>query len=283
MDYVSRFILENLDIRGAIVRLGASWRLMQAGRNYSIAAGSLLGQMTAVTALLGNNLKTPGRLSFQVKGDGAISLMVVDCDERLRLRGMVKAPGNLEPAPLASLFGNGQLMLTLHADAENIHPYQSLVPLEGDSLAGIFENFLALSEQAPARLWLMADAAYACGLFLQKLPNADRKDADGWNRMQILAETVTAADLVLPAEGLLGRIFGEEDIRLFPPREVTYHCPRDDAKVIEMLRAIGRDELAGLLAERGEIYIQDEICNCDYRFGPELLDQLFPSPNHSQQ
>jgi molecular chaperone Hsp33 len=33
-NYVQRFLLENLDIRGAIVRLDSVWAAMLAGRNY---------------------------------------------------------------------------------------------------------------------------------------------------------------------------------------------------------------------------------------------------------
>jgi molecular chaperone Hsp33 len=280
MDYISRFLLEDLDIRGAIVHLGAAWRAMQTGRSYAESTRALLGEMTAVTALIGSNLKTPGRISFQVQGNGAIQLMVVDCDEQLRLRGMARVAKNaaeMTTAPLDVLLGDGQLALTLHANTSNERPYQSFVPLEGGTVAKIFENYLALSEQTASRLWLMADAAYACGLFLQKLPGANIKDADGWNRVQVLADTITPAELTLPAETLLGRLFPEENVRLFAPREASYHCPRDDEKVLAMLRSLGRVELESIIRERGEILIQDEICNHEYRFGEELLLQLFPA------
>lgn len=276
MDYVSSFILEDLDIRGAVVHLGSTWRAMQLGRNYSEAARTLLGEMSAVTALIGSNLKSPGRITFQTQGHGAIRLLVVDCDEQLRLRGTARGEANLIPAPVPALLGDGQLVLTLHASTADQQPYQSIVPLEGDTIAAIFENYFALSEQAASRLWLAADAAYACGFFLQKLPDADRKDADGWNRAQMLASTVTAAELALPAETLLSRLFPEENVRLFAPRETSYHCPRDETKVIDMLRSLGEAELSSILAEHGEIVIQDEICNHEYRFGNELLTQLFP-------
>lgn len=284
MDSVSRFLLEDLDIRGAIVHLGSAWRAMHSGRGYAEATRTLLGEMTAVTALIGSNLKTPGRISFQMQGHGAINLMLVDCDEQLHLRGFARAktdPREPASAPLAQLFGDAQLMLTLQTNNAAERPYQSFVPLEGESVAKIFENYFIRSEQAPARLWLMSDAAYACGLFLQKLPGADQRDADGWQRIQLLAGTITPAELALPAETLLGRLFPEENVRLFDPRQAAYSCPRDEAKVRDMLRSLGRVELESLLAERGEIVIHDEICNHEYRFGPALLDELFPPENRS--
>lgn len=280
-DTVTRFLFEDLDIRGALVHLDVAWQAMQHGRDYAPTTRDLLGQMTAVTALIGSNLKTPGRLSFQVQGHGALSLLVVDCDEQLRLRGMAKAPADLAPAPVPELLGDGQLVLSLRTNAVSERPYQSFVPLEGDSVAAIFENYLEISEQAPSRLWLMADGERACGLFLQKMPGADKRDEDGWNRVQVLAGTMKDGELALPAETLLTRLFPEETVRVFAPAAATYHCPRDEGKVLDMLRSLGRAEVASVLEEKGEIVIADEICNHTYRYGPELLDQLFPAPKRT--
>lgn len=276
MDSVRRFLFENLDIRGALVLLGPAWRQMYAGRDYADAARQLLGELAAVAAIIGSTLKTPGRLTFHLRGHGPVRLLVVDCDEQLRLRGLAKAPPDLTAAPMSALFGDGQLALTLDTNASG-QPYQSIVSLVGDSVATVFEHYLMQSEQAPARLWLMADAGHACGLFLQKLPDADRRDPDGWNRVQQLTATVTAAELALPPDILLTRLFAEEDVRLFEPRTVSYHCPRDEAKVLDMLRSLGRAEVEATLAEHGEIVIHDDVCNQEYRFGAEVLDLLFAS------
>lgn len=276
-DSVCRFLLEELDIRGAVVNLAASWRAMQAQRGYAPVVRDLLGEMTAVAALIGSTLKTPGRLSFQVQGHGAVRLLVVDCDEQLRLRGMAKAPADLSPAPVPELLGDGRLVLTLHAKAASDRPYQSIVPLDGDSVARIFENYLELSEQTPSRFWLVADEVRACGLFLQKLPEADRKDPDGWNRVQTVAGTATAEELALPAATLLHRLFPEDDVRLFAAQPARHHCPRDERKVEEMLRSLGRAELQAILDEHGEIVIRDDICNHEYRFDTARVDGLFPT------
>lgn len=275
MDSVERFLFENLDIRGVLVRLGPAWRQMHGGRAYPDSVRDLLGELAAVTTIIACNLKTPGRLTFHVRGHGAVRLLLVDCDEQLRMRGLAKASAELAPAPIPDLFGDGQLVLTLDTNTTR-QPYQSIVPLAGGTVAAVFEHYLMQSEQAPSRLWLMADAAHACGLFLQKLPDADRHDPDGWNRVQQLAATVAPAELTLPAETLLTRLFPEEDIRLFEPRAVSYHCPRDEEKVLAMLRSLGRDEIEATLAEQGEIVITDDICRQEYRFGPDVLDLLFP-------
>ena len=52
-DAISRFLFERLDIRGVVVQLGSSWRDMLAGRGYPDAVRDLLGQLAAVTAVIG--------------------------------------------------------------------------------------------------------------------------------------------------------------------------------------------------------------------------------------
>ena len=223
MDTLHRFLFEALDIRGAFVRLGPAWRELQAGRGYAPPVRDLLGELAAVTALIACNLKTPGRLTFQLQGEGPVRLLVVDCDERLRLRGFAQAPAEPAtpaPQPLTALIGDGRLVLTLQS-AATAKPYQSLVPLAGESVAAVFEHYLEQSEQLPSLLRLACDGETACGLFLQKLPEADRKDPDGWNRLLHLAETIGPADLRLAPEALFARVFHEEDVRLFDAQPVA--------------------------------------------------------------
>ncbi len=278
-DYIRAFIFEHLDIRGAYVQLHDAWRQMLAGRDYPAPAIGLLGEMAAVTVLIAANLKQPGRMTFQLKGEGPVSLLVLDCDQQLRFKGMARcAPGTVA-APVPDLLGHGQLALTLDVPGMR-HPYQSLVPLDGDSIAAVFEHYLARSEQQPARLFLAASEAVAAGLLLQKLPGADAKDADGWNRVTQLAQTLRAEELLgLPTVKLLTRVFPEEDIRVYDPRPVGYHCPRDWDKVRQMLRSLGRVECEAILAEQGEIRIHDEICNQDYVLDAAMTARVFSPPS----
>lgn len=272
LDSVTRFVFEDLDIRGALVQLSDTWQSMQHLRGYTPPVAALLGEMAAVAALIGSNLKDPGRLTFQAQGNGDVSLLVVDCNEQLHLRGMARSKAISVTAAPGELLGEGRLLLSLQNESDS-NPYQSYVPLSGGSIAEIFEHYLAQSEQQPARLWLDADSHHAVGLFLQTLPATAREsqDADGWNRIQHLAATVRTGELLLPAEILLKRLFPEETIRLFEPRPVLYHCPRDEIKVRSMLLSLGREEVESILAEQGEIVIRDDICNHEYRFDADIL------------
>lgn len=280
--FVRRFLFENLDIRGAIVHLGDAWTQMQDGRDYQPTVAQLLGETAAVTALIAGQLKQPGRLTLQLRGNGPIQLLVMDCNEQLQMRGMARSNPVVLPAPVPELLGahqGGQLLMSLDLPTAR-QPYQSYVPMVGDSIAAIFEHYLEQSEQQPSRLFASASPRAAACLFLQKMPEADVRDPDGWHRISQLAATVKTAELLeLDAEALLTRLFHEDmaqhGLRLYDAQPVCYYCPEDWDKIRDMIRGLGRQDAETILAEHGEILIRDDICNREYRFSPADVAALF--------
>ncbi|WP_323003695.1 Hsp33 family molecular chaperone HslO [Denitromonas sp.] len=276
---VQPFLFDDLDIRGSIVQINDAWRAMIDQRGYSAAVRAILGELTAVTAIMSANLKQPGRLTFQMQGHGPLSLMVVDCTEALNLRGYAKTDASVAGSTLGEIIGDGRLQLTLDIAGLD-QPYQSLVPIEGDTVAAVFEHYLAQSEQQPAALWLVANGDTAAGLFLQKLPDADQRDADGWARVTQLAATVKPDELRnLSPTDVLARLFHEETVRIFAPRPVLHRWPADPEKVKTMLRGLGREEVESVLAAEGVIEIHDDMSNHTYRFDADAVHELFAAPD----
>lgn len=274
-NYVQRFLLENLAIRGSVVHLDSIWLQMTTGRNYPQPVAQLLGEMSAVTLLLGDNLKQSGRLTIQLTGNGAVSMLILDCTENLYLRGMAKCAPLVAAQPVPNLLGNGKLLLTLDMPSMR-ESYQSIVPLEGNSTAEIFEYYFLQSEQLPSRLFLIAEPHAIFGLLLQKLPNADLQDPDGWVRAEALATTVKDQKLFdLNAEQILMRLFYEETIRIFDSQPVHYGCNENPTKIYTMLRSLGRKEVDSILKECGEVIVNDDICNREYRFDALAVDAIF--------
>jgi molecular chaperone Hsp33 len=260
---------------------------MQKGRGYAPPVRGFLGELACVSVLVGAGLKQPGRATLQIQRarvpeEAAIypgPLAVLDCTDTLGIRGMaaevaVQVEGDA-PLAFADWVAGGTLAMTLtYANSNQV--YQSIVPVSGLSVAECFEHYFDQSEQLPTHLWLAADESGAGALLLQKLPTTDRKDADGWARVEHLAASVTNEELVgLGAEPLLRRLFSEEDVRLYAPKTVTYGCRRNVRKVESMLQSLGREEVEATLAEQGEIVVKDDICNQEYRFGAEDVKRLF--------
>jgi molecular chaperone Hsp33 len=275
-DYVQRFLFEDLDIRGRLVCLTGAWQRMLDGRGYPDDIVSLLGHTTALNVLLGANQKGAGRVTLQVQGTGPVKLLVADCTAELRIRGMASYETPIRDIPSERhLLGDGRLSVTLE-DLKSGKFYQSLVPLEGETMEDIFLHYLTQSEQLPAFLRLFADDGALCGLLLEKLPGADGRDPDGWNRVTHLAATLTLEETrdAQPYD-LLTRVFPEELMRVFRLYAVEYHCPYDEEKVKDMLRSLGRREVESILAEQGEVVIRNEMCNHEYRFDADAIARVF--------
>ena len=279
-DYVQRFLFENLDIRGRLVCLTGAWRRMTEGRGYPAHIAELLGHSTALTALLGANQKAArpdaGRVTLQVQGSGPVKLLVADCASAMKIRGMAQYVRDLPPGTaISDLLGGGRLAVTLE-DGASGQIYQSIVPLEGESLAAIFEHYLSQSEQLTSFLRLHASDDAVCGLLLEKLPGADARDADGWNRVTQLASTLELRETVnAQPYDLLVKLFPEELLRVFRIDPVSYHCPFDVQSVERVLRGLGRDEVESILAEKGEVVVRNEMCNHEYRFDRATVETLF--------
>lgn len=274
-DFSRRFTLENLEIRGQVVRLSAAWRNLIAGRDYPPHVVSYIGEMVCVSVLVGAGLKHRGRATLQIQGGAIAKLAVVDCTDTLGIRGMASYEATEDASTFADWVSGGRVALTV-AHTETGQMYQSIVPVSGLTVAECFEHYFDQSEQLPTHLWLAADAEGAGALLLQKLPKADIKDPDGWARVEQLAASVTAAELTqLDAEVLLQRLFAEEDVRLYEAKRVFCDCKRDEEKVETMLRSLGRSELDATLTELGEIVVKDDMCNEEYRFDRARVDALF--------
>jgi molecular chaperone Hsp33 len=276
-DYVQRFLFENLDVRGRLVCLTGAWRHMTEGRGYPPAIAELLGQSTALATILAANQKKDGgragRVTLQVQGSGPVKLLVADCTADLRIRGMAQHEGAIEGKLVSP--GDGRLAVTFE-DTETGQIYQSLVPLEGSSMAEIFQNYLERSEQRTSFLRLYASERAVCGLLMEKLPGADAKDPDGWNRLTHLAATLRLEETVdAQPYGLLVKLFPEELLRVFRLDAVEYHCPFNLQNVERVLRGLGRAEVESILAEKGEVVIKNEMCNHEYRFDRDAVETIF--------
>ena len=139
-DYVQRFLFENLDIRGRLVCLTGAWQRMLDGRGYPGDIVALLGHTTALNVLLGANQKGAGRVTLQVQGTGPVKLLVSDCTAELRIRGMAHYEAEeIGQDSERELLGDGRLSVTLE-DVKSGKFYQSLVPLEGETLEQIFAH-----------------------------------------------------------------------------------------------------------------------------------------------
>jgi len=274
-DALTRFLFENAAIRGELVRLDATWQQVQQHQDYPAPLRRAMGELMAAAALLAATLKLKGSLILQILGTGPVSLLVVECTGDLAMRATAKWQGELPQGGLRELAGDGRCVITL--DPKNgQQTYQGIVPLEGDSVAEILQSYMTRSEQLDTRLFLACDNAHATGLLLQKLPREQGHDDDAWQRLGMLADTVKPAELLqLDALTLLHRLFHEENVRLFENQPVHFFCTCSRDSVANMLRLLGRQEVDGVIAERGEVEVHCDFCNRRYGFDAIDIEQVF--------
>ncbi|MGZ8251694.1 MAG: Hsp33 family molecular chaperone HslO [Methylophilaceae bacterium] len=277
-DKLHRFIFDNTPIRGNIVRLNQTFNTALQHQHCPPVLRKALGELMAASALLAATLKLEdGAIVLQIQGKGALKLLVVECTAGLGMRATAKWSGDLEEASLAELVGDGHFVITLDPKDGN-QTYQGIVPLEGDNIAEILQNYMQRSEQIETRIWLACDEESSAGMLLQKLPDLPEQDADAWARTGFLADTVQDAELLgLPVETLLQRLFSEEDVRLFEAQHVQFHCSCSRLSVSNMLRLLGSEEVHAIIEEQGNIEVNCDFCNAGYRFDKVDAEQLFSS------
>ena len=275
-DQLHRFVFDNTPIRGNTVRLQDTYNRALQHVAYPPALKNALGELMAAAALLAATLKLEnGALILQIQGQGPLSLLVVECSASLEMRATAKWQGEINQQSFSELVGNGHFVITLDPK-DGGQTYQGIVPIEGDSISEVLQNYMQRSEQIETRIWLACDQQSAAGMLLQKLPDLPEQDADAWARTGYLAETITDQELMtLSAETLLTRLFHEEDVRLFEPRNICFRCSCSRKNVGNMLKMLGASEIESIIAERGEIEVNCDFCNAAYVFDKVDAEQLF--------
>lgn len=282
-DTLQRFVFENTPVRGNLVNLTQT--LQQALNKQHLPTGlrKALGELMAASALLTATLKMEGSLVMQIQSKGALKLLVVECNSdvgaTIKMRATAKWGGEVtDNQNLFELIEQGQFMITL--DPKDGQAYQGIVPIEGDSISAVLENYMMRSEQIDTKIWLSCDGNSAAGMLIQKLPETMNQetqihDEDIWNRVGYLAGTVTDDELLnLPTETLIMRLFHEEDVRLFEPSITQFFCSCTRESVSNMLRMLGDEEINNIVEEQGKIEVNCDYCNAHYAFDKVDAAQL---------
>lgn len=274
-DSLQRFMFEHTPVRGLLVHLDATWRAVLERHDYPAPLRRPLGELMAAGALLSATLKFDGALILQMQGDGPVKLVVVEVTSDGTLRATANWDGELPEAPLRTLLGHGRFVITL-VPREGGQSYQGIVALEADGVAEVLEHYMAASEQLDTRIRLASDERSAAGMLLQRLPAPEGEDADAWNRVTRLGATLRDDELlVLPSGEVIRRLFHEEDVRVFDPAPLSFRCSCSRERVVGMLRMLGRDEVRGIVAERGSVEVTCEFCRKRYALDAVDAEQVF--------
>jgi molecular chaperone Hsp33 len=276
-DLLHQFLFEDTPIRGNLVHLNSTYRFAVEHQDLPLVIKKALGELMAASALLTSTLKMDGAMILQIQTKGQLKLLVVECSSNLEIRATAKWDGDIVgDEHFLDLIKEGHCIITL--DTKENEPYQGIVPIEGESIAVMLENYMLRSQQIDTKLWLSCDGENAAGLLLQKLPEELTTDTDAWNRITILANTVTENELQTnTAERMITNLFHEEDVRLFEAKPTRFYCKCSRVKVSGMLQMLGKNEVESILIEQEKIKVNCDFCNKEYAFDAVDAATLFAS------
>jgi len=276
-DTVIPFTFESLPVRGALVQLKKSWQRMQVGHTYERPVLEVLGHAAAASTLIAQSLKFDGQITLQISGRGPLSMLVMQCTSELKLRGLAHADLAGRELDYPDLVARSHCAITV--DGKGIErPYQGIVEVSGESLAASLEHYYERSAQIPSHLALVGEPTVAGGLILQQMPGGEL-DPDDWRRLGLLAATLGPGDL---AEGaaveLLGKLFAEDDLRVYEGRGAAFHCRCSQRRAEDVLRMIGEEEAEEAADEKGKVDVTCEYCGRTRSFDKVDLKRLFAAP-----
>ncbi len=273
-----RFIFENTDIRGEIVSLNDSYIDALAAHDYPEVVRRLLGELIASAVLLSTTLKFDGLLTLQARGDGPLTLLMVECTDQRSFRAVAQFRDDITESALPALLGKASLLITV--DPVKGKRYQGVVPLEKETLAASLEDYFAQSVQLQTRLWLACNGETTSGLLLQALPASAELSREirneSWQRITALAETVATDELLdLDHETLLFRLFHEETVRVFEQEPVRFVCTCSWQRSAGIISTLDRKEIDAIIEEDGLVAMDCQFCNHQYTFNKEDIEAIY--------
>lgn len=284
------FSIEGMEVRGRAVRLGTVADLILTAHDYPPLVAHLLGQVAALTSLLGSIMKIDGTFTVQARADGPISMLVADFRSPDELRAyaefdtekITKIPD--DPA-VRDLLGDGHMAITIDPADPDMERYQGIVELEGNSLADCAMRYFASSEQTPSEVRLASGRDpvsghwRAGGIMIQYLGRreeggariSDEEKRESWSRASVLLDSIRESELLDPdltLPRLLYRLFSEDGVRIFSPVLLKRGCRCDDRKITDMLESFSADDREEM-TEAGVITVTCAFCNKDFSIAAE--------------
>lgn len=271
-----RFLFENADIRGETVILDNVLKDLLATHEYGPGVQKLLGEFAAATVVISNNLKFDGKVVLQGRGDGPISLIMVECSSDGHIRGIARGALDAPDGSLRTHLAEGVLTLTI--EPEIGQRYQGIIAIQRDELADVLSDYFAQSEQLATKFWLSTRAGASAGLMLQQLPKqsvtSEEARLDQWQTLCALADTMTPDELLdTETDRLLFRLFNEWDVKRFEPKRIRFSCNCSRDRSLNAIRLLPDHEITELFEEQQTVTMNCEMCGESYHFTRNDVDQ----------
>ncbi|WGL98385.1 Hsp33 family molecular chaperone HslO [Arsenophonus sp. aPb] len=277
-DQLHRFLFEDDAVRGELVSVNETYRKILHQHNYPPAVNLLLGELLVATSLLTATLKFDGDITIQIQGDGPVKMVVINGNNHQQMRGVARVEGSVtNQLSLKQMVGQGYMVITI--TPTNGERYQGVVALESSTIAECLDDYFKQSEQLQTRLFIHSGEINgqpaAGGILLQVLPSASSESQHKFDHLVQLTATIKGEELyTLETKEILHRLYHEEDVTLYDPQPVAFHCNCSKERCENILLSLPDEDIEHILHEQGEIDIECEFCGADYLFNKQDIEEL---------
>lgn len=281
-DSLSRFLFEKNAVRGELVNVTETYQSMLENHHYPEPVQCLLGDLLVATSLLTATLKFEGDITVQIQGDGPVRLAVINGNNNQQMRGVARVSDDVKAgSTLKEMIGNGFMVITV--TPEKGERYQGIVALDGENIEACIDNYFKQSEQLPTRVFIRSGIQEgkpaAAGMLLQVLPASEEftaeHTAEHFELLTQLTHTIKAEELfTLDTKEILHRLYHEEDVTLYEPQAVEFHCTCSRERCKNTLVTLSKEDVNHLLQEQGNIDMECEYCGTHYIFTESDINNI---------
>lgn len=233
-----------------------------------------LGNAISSAQLLATQLKGPGAVSVMIENDGAVSYIAADSNPFGLSRAMIP-PRVIEAAsaidPTKELIGKGTLMVEKRISGAK-QGYRGVVELASSSIARCVAFYLDRSEQIPSCIGLSTrfdgrGLRASGGFMIQAFPDTEASTID---RMEATVRELPPMDELFAddadGDSVLERLGAGFKIEVVSRSEPRPFCPCSRERSARAASAIGRAELQGFVDRAEDLELRCDFCRKLYRF-----------------
>jgi molecular chaperone Hsp33 len=258
-------------------------------------ASAALGRTLTGALLLGRTFKDLEYVTIRFDCKGPIGGIVAEASAQSTVRGYVKNP--LADAPLNALgkldvkgiVGGGMLHVIREAGYEiglMKEPYYGSVPIVSGEIAEDLTYYLAISEQINSAVTLgvfveseQEQVTASGGFLIQVMPGAEEQTVAAIEKSVLATPHVTeiirkGAD----ASGILRIALGDVPFDVLETHPVEFRCKCSYERALNIVAALGRDEVEDMLAKDNGAELTCHFCNAVYYLDETALKGILDPP-----
>ena len=254
----------------------------------SAVVTAALGRLLTGASLMGSLMQSrEDEVTLRVKGDGPIGMLLAVSDGLGNVRGyvqneIVELPASSEgKLDVGTAVGRNGLLAVVK-DLGLKEPYVGQVPLVSGEIAEDITAYYAASEHIPTvcALGVLVDNDLSCktagGFIIQALPGAtDEELTLIENNIKGFKSVTAFFEQDKTVYDLINLLMAGFEPEILDETEVSYLCNCDKARVERALISIGKQDLAELCEQDGQIEMACQFCGKKYVFNkPEIEHML---------